>query len=245
MRIPPSFNFDLILDGGLYSWTNAGTSNFPTGCGAADLFALEVFAAPDGAGIIYQRVVDISTGLSFDRSSLDAGATWTTWAKLTPGVLATDTLRAVLRDVDGDIAVRDIAARDIAATGDITCDTIVPANIISTAGNYQFATDQVGWLSFDYVAYTIITARLYSQRSGTIRVSFRLAGDGVRSVYAQILKNGINEGPEFSRSSLVLAPFTHDCAVAAGDYFELKVKHFDGSASGKVSSFCLKCAELL
>jgi hypothetical protein len=84
MRIPPSFNFDLILDGGLYSWTNAGTSNFPTGCGAADLFALEVFAAPDGAGIIYQRVVDISLAYaterySWERKSIDAGATWSDW----------------------------------------------------------------------------------------------------------------------------------------------------------------------
>lgn len=84
MRIPPSFNFDLILDGGLYSWTNAGTANFPTGCGAADLFALEVFAAPDGAGIVYQRVVDISLAYaterySWERKSIDAGATWSDW----------------------------------------------------------------------------------------------------------------------------------------------------------------------
>jgi hypothetical protein len=89
MRIPPSFNFDLILDGGLYSWTNAGTSNFPTGCGAADLFALEVFAAPDGAGIVYQRVVDFSltfntTPYAWERKSADAGATFSTWQLVGP-----------------------------------------------------------------------------------------------------------------------------------------------------------------
>jgi hypothetical protein len=84
MRTPTSFNFNLIVDGGLYSWSNAGTANFPAGCGAADLFALEVFAAPDGAGIVYQRVVDISLAYaterySWERKSIDAGATWSTW----------------------------------------------------------------------------------------------------------------------------------------------------------------------
>jgi hypothetical protein len=80
---------NLILDGGLYSWTNAGTSNFPVGCGAADLFALEVFAAPDGAGIIYQRVVDFSltfntTPYAWERKSADAGATFSTWQLVGP-----------------------------------------------------------------------------------------------------------------------------------------------------------------
>lgn len=84
MRTPPSFNFDLITDGGYYSWTNAGTANFPSGAAAADLFALEVLAAPDGAGIIYQRVVDISIAYaterySWERKSIDAGATWSDW----------------------------------------------------------------------------------------------------------------------------------------------------------------------
>jgi hypothetical protein len=84
MRTPGSFNINLILDGGYYSWTNAGTSNYPTGCGAADLFALEVLASPDGAGIIYQRVVDISLAYaterySWERKSIDAGATWSDW----------------------------------------------------------------------------------------------------------------------------------------------------------------------
>ncbi len=84
MRTPSSFNFNLIIDGGYYSWTNAGTANFPIGCAVADLLALEVLAAPDGAGIIYQRVVDISIAYaterySWERKSIDAGATWSDW----------------------------------------------------------------------------------------------------------------------------------------------------------------------
>lgn len=84
MRTPGSFNINLILDGGYYSWTNAGTSNYPTGCGAADLFALEVLPAPDGAGIIYQRLIDMSltfntSPYAWERKSIDAGATWSEW----------------------------------------------------------------------------------------------------------------------------------------------------------------------
>ena len=128
MRIPPSFNFDLILDGGLYSWTNAGTANFPTGCGAADLFALEVFAAPDGAGIIYQRVVDISLAYaterySWERKSIDAGATWSTWVyslHLSDSVSTAIANTIARRDVNADIEFRDIDARNIDATGTIT-----------------------------------------------------------------------------------------------------------------------------
>lgn len=84
MRTPASYNINLILDGGFYSWTNAGTSNYPTGCAAADLFALEVLAAPDGVGIIYQRLIDMSltfntSPYAWERKSIDAGATWSAW----------------------------------------------------------------------------------------------------------------------------------------------------------------------
>jgi hypothetical protein len=128
MRTPASFNINLILDGGYYSWTNAGTSNYPTGCGAADLFALEVLAAPDGAGIIYQRVVDISIAYaterySWERKSIDAGVTWSTWVyplHLSDAVSTATADTIALRDANADIAFRDIDARDIALSGTIT-----------------------------------------------------------------------------------------------------------------------------
>jgi len=138
MRTPASFNMNLILDGGLYSWTNAGTANFPAGCGAADLFALEVFAGPDGAGIVYQRVVDISLAYaterySWERKSIDAGATWSTWGY--PFHISDATSTATgdtipIRDADGDIAFRDVAARDVSAR-DVTAATIIPSGGIT------------------------------------------------------------------------------------------------------------------
>ena len=84
MRTPSSFNFDLILESGRYSWTNAATANQPAACGAADLFALDVYASPDGVGIVYQRLADLSLTFdvlrySFERKSIDAGATWSAW----------------------------------------------------------------------------------------------------------------------------------------------------------------------
>lgn len=84
MRVPPSYNMNAILESGFYSWTNGGTSNFPIGCAAADLYALQVQAAPDGTGIIYQRLVDFTTGpttalYTFERQSVNAGAAWTAW----------------------------------------------------------------------------------------------------------------------------------------------------------------------
>lgn len=84
MRVPPSYNMNAILESGFYSWTNGGTSNFPAGCAAADLYALQVEAAPDGTGIIYQRLVDFTTGpttalYTFERQSVNAGAAWTAW----------------------------------------------------------------------------------------------------------------------------------------------------------------------
>jgi hypothetical protein len=84
MRTPLSFNFDLILESGRYGWTNAATANQPAVCGAADLFALDVYASPDGAGIVYQRLADLSLTFdvlrySFERKSIDAGATWSAW----------------------------------------------------------------------------------------------------------------------------------------------------------------------
>jgi hypothetical protein len=84
MRVPLSYNMNAILESGFYSWTNGGTSNFPAGCAAADLYALQVQAAPDGAGIIYQRLVDFTTGptsalYTFERQSVNAGIAWTAW----------------------------------------------------------------------------------------------------------------------------------------------------------------------
>lgn len=84
MRVPPSYNMNAILESGFYSWTNGGTSNFPVGCAAADLYALQVEASPDGTGIIYQRLVDFTTGptsalYTFERQSVNAGIAWTAW----------------------------------------------------------------------------------------------------------------------------------------------------------------------
>jgi hypothetical protein len=84
MRVPNSYNFNAIVESGFYSWTNGGTSNFPVGCAAADLYALQVEASPDGTGIIYQRLVDFTTGptsalYTWERQSVNAGAAWTPW----------------------------------------------------------------------------------------------------------------------------------------------------------------------
>jgi hypothetical protein len=84
MLVPISYNMNAIVESGFYSWTNGGTSNFPLGCAAADLYALQVEASPDGAGIIYQRLVDLTTGptsalYTFERQSINAGLAWTAW----------------------------------------------------------------------------------------------------------------------------------------------------------------------
>ena len=84
MRVPNAYNFNKIVESGFYSWTNGGTSNFPVGCAAADLYALQVEASPDGTGIIYQRLVDFSTGptsalYTFERQSINAGVAWSPW----------------------------------------------------------------------------------------------------------------------------------------------------------------------
>jgi len=83
-RVPPSFNFDLILDTGVYSWSNAATTNFPVSSAAADLFMLTVLSSPDGTGILTQRVQDFTLGdtsqyFEMRRTSSDLGVTWTTW----------------------------------------------------------------------------------------------------------------------------------------------------------------------
>jgi hypothetical protein len=84
MRVPNAYNFNAIVESGFYSWTNGGTINFPVGCAAADLYALQVEASPDGAGIIYQRLVDFTKGptsalYTFERQSINAGVAWTSW----------------------------------------------------------------------------------------------------------------------------------------------------------------------
>lgn len=90
-RSPSSFNFDLILESGFYSWTNAATTNFPSTSAAANLFSLTVINSPDGSGSVYQSVADLTqspgtSGFSQVRKSLDAGATWTAWSVASPAV---------------------------------------------------------------------------------------------------------------------------------------------------------------
>lgn len=85
MRVPPSYNINNILESGRYAWTNAGTTNYPSDSAAADLFGLDVSASPDGSGLVHQRIIDFTLSSSslvvaFERVSLNAGATWTTWA---------------------------------------------------------------------------------------------------------------------------------------------------------------------
>jgi hypothetical protein len=86
-RVPPSFNFNLILDTGFYAWSNAATTNYPPLGNAADLYMLSVVSAPEGSGIITQRAANFTTGFTSadfeaSRASDDGGATWTAWASI-------------------------------------------------------------------------------------------------------------------------------------------------------------------
>ena len=95
-RVPPSFNFDLIIDTGFYSWSNAATTNYPSVGNAADLYLLSVVSSPDGAGIITQKVQNFTKGsASFDfeksRTSSNNGATWTGWASVSLAFITLDT----------------------------------------------------------------------------------------------------------------------------------------------------------
>jgi len=62
-RVPPSFNFNLILDTGFYSWSSPATTNYPPLGSASDLYLLSVVSSPDGAGIITQRAANFTMGL--------------------------------------------------------------------------------------------------------------------------------------------------------------------------------------
>jgi Tol biopolymer transport system component len=89
MRVPPSFDYNLIIESGYYCWSNVGTVNYPVGTSPGDLFALEVFSSPDGAGVIFQRIMDLTNGPNsvyyfFTRQSTDGGTTWTAW-QVMPG----------------------------------------------------------------------------------------------------------------------------------------------------------------
>jgi hypothetical protein len=84
MRVPSTYNLDLILESGFYAWSNQATSGIPAGTLSADSFALEVLSSPDGAGLVFQSLTDMTNGpttayYSFLRQSLDGGATWSAW----------------------------------------------------------------------------------------------------------------------------------------------------------------------
>lgn len=84
MRVPPSYAIGSILESGRYAWTNAGTTDYPSACAAADLFGLDVSASPDGSGLVHQRIIDFTLSdddriAAWERVSLDAGATWSDW----------------------------------------------------------------------------------------------------------------------------------------------------------------------
>jgi len=86
-REPPSFNFDLIVDTGFYTWTNAATTNYPPLGNAADLYMLSVVSSPDGAGIITQRAANFTKGFTsadfeVSRASDDGGTTWSAWTSI-------------------------------------------------------------------------------------------------------------------------------------------------------------------
>jgi hypothetical protein len=86
-RVPDSFNFNLIVDTGFYSWSNAATTNFPPLATASDLFLLSVVSSPDGAGIITQRAANFTMGFTSadfetSRASDDGGTTWTAWTSI-------------------------------------------------------------------------------------------------------------------------------------------------------------------
>ena len=81
MRVPPSYNLNLILESGFYSWTNQATTNGPGGLNASDPYILEVLASPDGSGIIIQRIFDLNSNTYYDysRQSINGGSSWSTW----------------------------------------------------------------------------------------------------------------------------------------------------------------------
>ena len=85
MRVPPSYNVNLILVSGFYSWISASTSNMPAGCAAGDSFTLEVLASPDGGGLVVQKLIDLTlaTGITYYRQSVDGGTTWISWLTAT------------------------------------------------------------------------------------------------------------------------------------------------------------------
>jgi Tol biopolymer transport system component len=138
MRVPPSFNFNLIVESGYYSWSNVGTVNYPaTGVAAGDLFALEVFSSPDGAGIIFQRIMDLTNGPSslyyfFTRQSLDGGATWTAW-QVMPGPMGAGWDSLVLVAVGaGWTSLMQLAATSIFNSASII---VADATLVKSAVN--------------------------------------------------------------------------------------------------------------
>jgi hypothetical protein len=84
-RTPPSFNCNMILDSGLYMWSDGSTTNFPPPCAANDKFALTVSSGKIGINVvIIQRLVSITAGptstkYKWQRQSENGGGTWTPW----------------------------------------------------------------------------------------------------------------------------------------------------------------------
>ena len=84
MRTPPSYNLNLILESGFYSWVNQAVTNQPAVLTATDAFTLEVLSSPDGTGLVTQTLRDLTNPtyeyVAFYRRSVDGGATWSAWS---------------------------------------------------------------------------------------------------------------------------------------------------------------------
>ena len=85
MRTPPSYNLNLILESGFYSWVNQATTNMPVGMTTTDAFVLTVLSSPDGNGLVTQELRDLNNAAVFRRQSLDAGVTWNVWTSSVAG----------------------------------------------------------------------------------------------------------------------------------------------------------------
>ena len=89
-QTPSSYNINSITATGKYSWINAGTTNFPSGCSAGDTYILNVFSTgTGGSGIIFQQLFDLtqsgSSSFAWRRFSLNGGSTWSSWINTSPG----------------------------------------------------------------------------------------------------------------------------------------------------------------
>lgn len=110
MLTPLTYDLNLILESGLYSWTNNGASNIPAGCAANDTYKADVASAPDNGGLVHQVLYDMTNGptsiaYKFARQSVDGGVTFTGWLNQSLGIGQTGTKYIPYVDAAGRMGV--------------------------------------------------------------------------------------------------------------------------------------------